>query len=130
MNDPFDALKTLEAAFVRTLKAVDQATIGLSAFERKRAMFALVSAYSLAEEMWIFKADPAQPAFTDWMAHGRKTAGDSPYTVYLTSPVDPKYQYRLRGNLGDATYFGIQIYRQVSRVQRAVRGAERRRPGD
>jgi hypothetical protein len=93
---------------------VDEVTAGLDAFERERALFALTSAYSLAEEMWIFKADPARPAFTDWMAHGRKTAGDSPYTVYLSAPVDATRQYRLRGNLGDATYFGIQIYRQFN----------------
>ena len=68
---------------------------------------------SLAQEMWVFKADPADPAFTDWMAHGRKTAGDSPYTVYLTTPVSPEHSYRVYGNLGQATYLGFQLYRQA-----------------
>ena len=113
MPDPFEVVDVLQSAWAKTAKAADEVTRGLSAFERERAAFALVSAYSLAEEMWIFKADPARPAFTDWMANGRKTAGDSPYTVYLSTPISARYTYRLRGNLGDATYFGFQLYRQV-----------------
>jgi hypothetical protein len=113
MSDPFEAANALQAAFVKATRTVSEVTAGLSAFERERALFALVSAFSLAEEMWIFKADPAQPAFTDWMAHGRKTAGDSPYTIYQTAPISPRYRYRLYGNLGQATYFGVQLYKYV-----------------
>lgn len=113
MSDPFEAINVLHTAFARASQSVDKATAGLSAFERERGLFALVSAFSLAQEMWIFKADPAQPAFTDWMAHGRKTAGDSPYTIYQTAPISPRYRYRLYGNLGQATYFGVQLYKYV-----------------
>ena len=113
MSDPYALAGVLQEAWEKMTKAVDDATHGLSDLERERALFALVSAYSLAEEMWIFKADPARPAFTDWMASGRKTAGDSPYTVYLTTPISAKYTYRISGNLGESTYFGLQLYRQV-----------------
>jgi hypothetical protein len=113
MHDPFEAYNTLAQALQKTRADVDSMTAHLSNLERERALYALVSAWSLALEMWVFKADPAEPAFTDWMAHGRKTAGDSPYTVYLTTPVRAEHTYSLRGNLGDATYFGLQVYRQV-----------------
>lgn len=76
-------------------------------------MFSVVSAYSLSQEMWLFKSDPGKPAFTEWMANGRKTAGDSPYTVYLTTPVNVQHSYRLYGKLGQPTYFGLQIYKQI-----------------
>lgn len=113
MIDPFTQATELQSVFSRTTKTVDDLTTGMDPYERERAVFALVSAYSLAEEMWIFKADPAAPAFTDWMAHGRKTAGDSPYTVYLSTPVSAGFSYLLRGNFGGATYFGLQLYRQL-----------------
>ena len=113
MSDPLDTVRTLDATFASTAKAVQDVVAKLDEAERERALLSLVSAYSLAQEMWIFKADPARPAFTDWMAHGRKTAGDSPWTVYLTTPVSPRHSYRVRGNLGDAAYFGMQLYRQV-----------------
>jgi hypothetical protein len=110
MTDPFARSAELQEAFAKVSAAVDQVTAGLDDYERERALFALVSAWSLAEEMWIFKGDPAEPAFTDWMAYGRKTAGDSPYTVYKTAPLSPRHVYRLYGNMGQATYFGAQLY--------------------
>lgn len=113
MNDPLDASRTLENAFLSAAQAVKEIVASLDDSERERALLSLVSAYSLAQEMWIFKADPARPAFTDWMAHGRKTAGDSPWTVYLTAPVSACHTYRIHGNLGDAAYFGMQLYRGV-----------------
>ena len=113
MSDPLHAARTLDNAFQTAAQAVEKVVGGLNDLERERALLALVSAHSLAQEMWIFKANPAQPAFTNWMAHGRKTAGDSPHTVYLTAPVSPRHTYRLHGSLGDATYFGLQVYRQV-----------------
>jgi hypothetical protein len=113
MNDSYAPINQMQEVFAKVAKEVDDVTAGLSDYERERAMFAVISALSLAQEMWVFKGDPAQPAFTDWMSHGRKTAGDSPYTVYLTTPLNAKYSYRLHGNLGDATYFGAQLYKQV-----------------
>ncbi|MGL4651090.1 MAG: DUF1214 domain-containing protein, partial [Caldilineaceae bacterium] len=112
-TESFAAYRSMQEAFEKTLAAVESLTAGLSDLERERATFALVCAHSLAQEMWIFKADPAHPAFTDWMAHGRKTAGDSPYTVYLSTPVSAQHTYRVWGNLGQSTYFGMQLYRQV-----------------
>ena len=113
MSDPYASLNSLYATFGQVAKAVDEASQGRTEYERERAMFSVVSAYSLAEEMWIFKADPARPVFSDWMANGRKTAGDSPYTIYLTAPIHPENTYRLYGKLGQPTYFGIQIYKRV-----------------
>jgi hypothetical protein len=113
MPDPYDMAGVLQDAWKKMTAAVDQATRGLSGFERERALFALVSAHSLAEEMWVFEGDPPQPAFTEWMRDGRKTAGDSPYTAYLSTPISARHTYRLSGNLGECTYFGMQLYRQI-----------------
>lgn len=113
MNDSYAPIPRLQEIFTTVAKEVDRVTAGLSDYERERATFAVISALSLAQEMWVFKGDPAQPAFTDWMSHGRKTAGDSPYTVYLTTPLSAKFTYRLHGNMGDATYFGAQLYKQA-----------------
>ncbi len=112
MSDPFDTYRTLGESIARMQQSVDEVTAGLSEYERQRAVFALVSALGLTIDMWIEKGDPAAPAFTDWMENGRKTAGDSPYTVYLSTPVDSRHVYRVWGNLGQATYFGMQLYRQ------------------
>ena len=113
MTDPYNALNTLQATFAEVTETVERHTQHLSETEREAAMFAVVAAFSLAQEMWIFKADPARPAFTDWMANGRKTAGDSPYTVYLSTPVSARFSYRLSGVIGQPTYFGLQLYKQV-----------------
>ena len=113
MVNPYDAMNKLKDALVEVTEVVDRATIHLSNVERELAMYAVVCAYSLAEEMWIYKADPARPAFTDWMANGRKTAGDSPYTIYLSTPINAKYIYRISGVIGQPTYFGLQVYKQM-----------------
>ena len=113
MTDPYASLNNLYATFGEVVKAVNEASQGRTEYERERAMFSVVSAYSLAEEMWIFKADPARPVFSDWMANGRKTAGDSPYTIYLSAPIHPGNTYRLYGKVGQPTYFGIQIYKRI-----------------
>ena len=63
--------------------------------------------------MWYQKGDPAAPAWTEWQQPWRKYGGDNPGTVYLSAPVSPRHQYRIRGPLAGAHYVGVQIHRQI-----------------
>jgi hypothetical protein len=44
------------------------------------------------------------------MSPTRKFAGDNPYTIYTQAPVDSNFVYKLSGKMGNAMYFGIQVY--------------------
>jgi hypothetical protein len=100
---------TLSDLAERVTAAVD----GMPALERGRATDFLVAAFGLAVEMWYEKGDPAEPAWTEWMHPWRKLAGDNPGTVYLSAPVSPRHQYRIRGPIAGAHYVGVQLYHQV-----------------
>ena len=60
--------------------------------------------------MWFEKGDPSAPVLTNWEHPWRKHGGDNPTTIYLSAPVSPDLQYRLRGPIGDAVYAGVQVY--------------------
>lgn len=78
--------------------------------ERAEGYRHLVRLLSLAHEMWVEKADPAQPRFTRWMTPHRKLLGDSPETIYDTAPVSADRVYRLRGHRGGSHYLGIVVH--------------------
>ncbi len=78
--------------------------------ERAEGYRHLVRLLSLAHEMWVEKADPAQPRFTRWMTPHRKLLGDSPETIYDTAPVTADRTYRLRGRRGGSHYLGIVVH--------------------
>jgi len=83
---------------------------GLQAVEKDRALQFLMAAFDLAVEMWFQKGDPSTPKFTNWERPWRKYGGDNPTTTYLSAPVAAGHTYRLRGQVGDAVYAGVQLY--------------------
>ncbi len=56
-----------------------------------------------------FEGDPEHPEFTKWVTPRRKVLGDNPDAIYFDAPVDPRYVYRVRGNIGGAVYTSITI---------------------
>jgi hypothetical protein len=56
---------------------------------------------------FIEQSDPAAPAVTMGLP---KLGGDNPDYVYASAPVSGRFEYRLRGNTGDARYLGIGTY--------------------
>lgn len=78
--------------------------------ERTEGMAFLSQLLSAAIEMKFTKGDPAQPAFTDWMASGRKYLGDSPDADYHTAEISADYDYEITGERGQALSLGFVIY--------------------
>jgi hypothetical protein len=83
---------------------------GVGPLEDDRALQFVLAAYDLATEMWFQKGDPAAPRLTNWERPWRKYGGDNPTTSYLSAPVAAGRTYRLRGDVADAVYAGVQVY--------------------
>ncbi len=54
-------------------------------------------------------ADPQRPVFQPWMAPNKKLLGDNPSAVYYDAQVDAGYNYRITGNIGEATYTSFAV---------------------
>jgi hypothetical protein len=100
----------IHETFLSQSKEVVKRAEGLSAVEQEHASRFMYSAFDLVMESYVFKGDPARPALTVWMNSYRKFGGDNPHTIYTQFPVDEHYTYRLKGKLGNAFYFGTQVY--------------------
>lgn len=100
----------IHETFLSQSKEVVNRTKGLSGVEQEQASRFMYSAFDLVMEAYVFKGDPARPALTVWMNRYRKFGGDNPHTIYSQFPVDEHYIYRLKGKLGNAFYFGAQVY--------------------
>jgi hypothetical protein len=109
-NEYVYELQNISSNFKELSGLVDSISAGMTAIEKERAAFFLASAYSLVMESYVEKGDPAEPALTVWMSPTRKFAGDNPYTIYTQAPVDSNFVYKLSGKMGNAMYFGIQVY--------------------
>jgi hypothetical protein len=109
-NEYVGELQKIASTFTTLSLVVDSMSADLSEIEKERAAFFLTSAYSLVMESYVEKGDPAEPALTVWMSPTRKFAGDNPYTIYTQAPVDSNFVYKLSGKMGNAMYFGIQVY--------------------
>lgn len=105
-----DLFAGLETSLSEAKALVSEAVAGLGTIERDRASQFVIAALDLAVEMWFQKGDPSAPAFTNWEYPWRKYGGDNPTTSYLSAPVAPGQVYRLVGEVGDATYAGVQLY--------------------
>lgn len=53
--------------------------------------------------------EPAYPAFVRFVTPEKKLLGDNPDAIYYTTPVSAEYEYRIRGNLADATYTSFSV---------------------
>src|SRR5262245_25963383 len=56
---------------------------------------------------FVERSDPAHPVVTLGLP---KLGGDNPDYVYASAPVSGRFEYRLRGNVGDARYVGVGTY--------------------
>ena len=54
-------------------------------------------------------ADPERPVFQSWMAPNKKLLGDNPSAVYYDAQVDAGFDYRITGNIGEATYTSFAV---------------------
>ena len=60
-----------------------------------------------ALQSFIEQSDPAAPVVTLGLP---KLGGDNPDYVYASAPLCGRFEYRLRGNVGEARYLGIGTY--------------------
>lgn len=109
-NTDVGAIQKITENFAGLSAKVDSMTAGMSAVEKERAAFFLVSAYSLVMQSYVERGDPAKPMLTDWMYPPRKFGGDNPYTIYTQAPVSGEFSYKLSGKKGNAVYMGVQMY--------------------
>lgn len=105
------------AAWDALLKAMAEATsrvyseeMGLNEVDRAEGMRALAQTFSLAAELHIEKGNPREPAFTNWMASGRKVLGDNPDARYDSAPVSPDYTYEVYGTLSGCAAQTFTVY--------------------
>ena len=84
--------------------------MGLDEVDRAEGMRALAQTFSLAHELYIEKGNPREPAFTNWMASGRKVLGDNPDARYDSAPVHPDYTYEVYGTLSGCAAQSFTIY--------------------
>jgi len=109
-NEYVVALQKISSTFSNLSSKVDSISGGLSEIEKERAGYFLACAYSVAMECYVEKGDPAEPGLTNWMSPTRKFGGDNPYTIYTQTQVDTAFVYKLSGKIGNAIYFGVQVY--------------------
>jgi len=64
-----------------------------------------VAAYGLTN--FIERSDPATSVVTEGLP---KIGGDNPDYLYASAPLSADFEYRLRGNAGDARYLGVGTY--------------------
>lgn len=104
-------------AWKKLLAAMDEATsrvyseeMGLNEVDRAEGMRALAQTFSLAAELHIEKGNPREPAFTNWMASGRKVLGDNPDARYDSAPVSPDHSYEVYGTLSGCAAQTFTVY--------------------
>ncbi len=61
-----------------------------------------------ATEAWL-EPEPAYPAFIRFVTPEKKLLGDNPDAVYFTTPISAAHEYRIRGNVADATYTSVTV---------------------
>ena len=84
--------------------------MGLEETDRAEGMRFLSQAFSLAAELHIEKGNPREPAFTNWMASGRKVLGDNPDARYDSAPVSADHAYEVTGTLSGCAAQTFTVY--------------------
>ena len=100
-----ELLVSQEAAAARIIDATQD-----NSQDRLEGMDMLSDLLSVSLEMKVDKGDPMCPEFTDWMGDYRKIFGDVGDAVYHTAEIDPRREYVIFGNMGEADYIGFQLY--------------------
>lgn len=105
------------AAWQTLLDALNEATsrvyseeMGVHEIDRAEGMRALTQTFSLVTELYIEKGNPREPAFTNWMASGRKVLGDNPDARYDSAPVSPDHIYEVYGTLSGCAAQTFTVY--------------------
>lgn len=104
------AWKELLTAMDEAVSRVYSEEMGLNEVDRAEGMRALAQTFSLAAEIHIEKGNPREPAFTNWMASGRKVLGDNPDARYDSAPVSPNYAYEVYGTLSGCAAQTFTVY--------------------
>lgn len=55
------------------------------------------------------EADPAHPRWVRFVDPQLKLLGDNPDALYYSTPVDPKFTYRIKGNIHNAAYTSFTV---------------------
>ncbi len=84
--------------------------MGGDEIDRAEGMRALMQSFSLGAELFIEKGNPREPAFTNWMASGRKVLGDNPDARYDSAPVSPEHSYQVTGTLSGCAAQTFTVY--------------------
>lgn len=71
----------------------------------------LTHATQHALQAWA-EPEPEYPAFVRFVTPEKKLLGDNPDAIYYTTPVSAEHEYRIRGNLADATYTSFSVETQ------------------
>src|SRR5574340_693315 len=77
------------------------------AFERAEGLRYVGRIAKHALQVFIEAGDPAAPVVTTGLP---KLGGDNPDYVYAKAPLSGRFEYRLRGSMGDVSYLGIGTY--------------------
>ncbi|MBP1687249.1 MAG: hypothetical protein H6Q33_3392 [Deltaproteobacteria bacterium] len=96
--------------FCERLKRAGRLVIGAApedAFERAEGLRYVGRIARHALQNFIEESDPAAPVVTTGLP---KLGGDNPDYVYAKAPLSGRFEYRLRGSRGDASYLGIGTY--------------------
>jgi len=101
--DLVSSIEYAAAEYRKNNPGADEATLSL-AFDY------LTQLLSASIEMSVAKGDPSKPQFTDWMSDYRKFLGDSPDAIYLTAPVNARFDYDVIIEPANADYIGVVIY--------------------
>ncbi|MFK7032228.1 hypothetical protein [Flavobacterium oreochromis] len=78
----------------------------------KESFIFLTDALSLSKDVYLENNSADFPKFTNWIGENRKVGGDNPSTNYYSAFISSKNDYVIKGNLGNAIYVGVQVYKQ------------------
>lgn len=104
------AWQNLLDAMAEATKRVYSEEMGENEIDRAEGMRAVTQTFSLAAEIFIEKGNPREPAFSNWMASGRKVLGDNPDARYDSAPVSPDYSYEVYGTLSGCAAQTFTVY--------------------
>ena len=94
---------------LRTLEAVDADYLGLL-HDDELAIGHRALAHLLGAGLDLFfDNDAREPQFRRAHWAGRKFFGDNADCIYYVAPVDPAYEYRIRGNISGAAYTSFAV---------------------
>ncbi|WP_116365098.1 DUF1214 domain-containing protein [Parahaliea mediterranea] len=102
MADLIQALAELEAKFISPAYGIERPD---DVAEGERVLAHILQT---GLQFWL-EADTAHPAFVPYVTQRRKLLGDNPDALYYFAPVQGGGRYRIRGQLGSATFTSFTV---------------------